>query len=104
MPYRVELTARAGRDIKHIYQRIHANDSSQAFSWFNGLEAIVYSLEEHPKRGAITPESKKLRHLLYGNKPHFYRVIYAVDKRAKKVRVLHIRQGARDAFTPEQAP
>jgi toxin ParE1/3/4 len=104
MAYRVELTARAGRDLRQIYRRIHAESSMHAFAWFNGLEAIVYSLEEHPKLGAITPESKKLRHLLYGNKPHIYRVIYAVDERAKKVSVLHVRHGAKDAFTPEQAP
>jgi hypothetical protein len=55
----------------------------RASAWFNGLEVLIYSLEEHPNRGAITPESKKLRHLLCGNKPHIYRVIYAVDGRAK---------------------
>jgi plasmid stabilization system protein ParE len=102
MAYRVELTDRAGRDLKHIYRRIHANDSEQAFAWLNGLETMVYSLEEHPARGAITPESRKLRHLLYGNKPHVYRIIYRVDERRKTVRVLHIRHGARDAFTRPQ--
>jgi toxin ParE1/3/4 len=103
MTFRVELTARAGRDLRNIYRRIHADSSMQAFAWFNGLEAIVHSLDEYPNRGAITPESNKLRHLLYGNKPHIHRIIYSVDQRAKKVRVLHIRHGARDAFTPEHA-
>jgi toxin ParE1/3/4 len=100
--YRVELTARASRDLRHIYRRIHADDSEQAFAWFNGLETMVYSLEEHPARGAITPESRQFRHLLYGNKPHVYRIIYRVDERRKTVKVLHIRHGARDAFTREQ--
>lgn len=104
MEFRVELTARAGRDLRLIYRHIHADSSVQAFAWFNGLEARVYSLDEYPNRGAITPESKKLRHRLYGNKPHIYRITYSVDQRAKKVRVLHIRHGARDAFTPMQAP
>ena len=103
MAFRVELTARAGRDLRLIYHHIYADSSVQASTWFNGLEATVYSLGEYPNRGAITPESKKLRHLLYGNKPHIYRIIYSVDYRAKKVRVLHIRHGARDAFKPELA-
>ena len=98
MAYRVELTVRAGRDLKHIYRRIHAEDSTQAFNWFKGLETMVYRLAEHPDRGAITPENKKLRHLLYGNKPHIYRIIYSVAERDKKVKVLHIRHGARDEF------
>ena len=103
MAYRVELAARAGRDLRDIYRRIHADSSAHAVAWFNGLEATVYSLDQHPDRGAITPESRKLRHLLYGNKPHVYRIIYRVPERAKKVKVLHVRHGARDAFTPKQA-
>jgi len=97
MAYRVELTNRAGRDLRHIYRRIHAEDSELAVAWFNGLEKTVYSLAEHPDRGATTPENKKLRHLLYGNNPHIYRIIYRVNERALIVKVLHIRHGARDA-------
>ena len=102
MAYRVELTGRAGRDLRQIYRRIQAEDSVQSFAWFNGLEAMVYSLDEHPDRGAITPENKKLRHLLYGNKPYIYRIIYRLEARSKKVKVVHIRHGARDEFTPRK--
>jgi len=38
--------------------------------------------------------------LLYGNKPHSYRVIYRVLERQKRVEVLHIRHGARRRFEP----
>ena len=62
MAYRVDLTVRAIRDLKHIYRYIHADDSTWAFDWFNGLESVVYSLNEHPERGAFTPENRKLRH------------------------------------------
>ena len=100
MAYRVDLTGRAGRDLRQIYRRIHAEDSVQAFAWFNGLETMLNSLEKHPDRGAITPENKKLRQLLYGNKTHIYRIIYVVEARAKNVKVVHIRHGARAEFTP----
>jgi toxin ParE1/3/4 len=43
----------------------------------------------------VTPENRALRHLLFGKKPHVYRVIFAIDGRALVVRVLHIRHGAR---------
>jgi plasmid stabilization system protein ParE len=36
--------------------------------------------------------------LLYGNKPHTYRVIYRVLEMQKRVEVLHIRHGARRRF------
>lgn len=72
--------------------------ADRATSWFNGLEQAVYALETHPRRCPIAPESKRagrpLRNLLYGKKPHVYRVIYAIDEQKKLVRVLTIRHGA----------
>jgi len=44
MAYGVELTRRASLDLSQIYRRIHAEDTVQASIWFNGLEAMVYSL------------------------------------------------------------
>jgi plasmid stabilization system protein ParE len=98
MEYRVELTRRAARDLDHIYQSIDAEQSEPAFAWFNGLEAAVSSLHDNPGRGAVTVENQKLRQLIYGNKPYIYRIIYRIDQRGRKVTVLHIRYGARDAF------
>jgi hypothetical protein len=46
----------------------------------------------------VTPENDKLRHLLYGNKPHIYRAIYRVAEKQRLVDVLHIRHGARGGF------
>jgi toxin ParE1/3/4 len=46
----------------------------------------------------VTPETKDLRHLLYGNKPHVYRVIYRIKPQLKEVEVLHIRHGAMAKF------
>ena len=69
MAYRVELTARAGRNLRTLYRNIHAEDSAQAQAWFNGLERAVLSLDEHPSRCPPTPEDPTLRHLLYGTKP-----------------------------------
>jgi plasmid stabilization system protein ParE len=98
MAYRVELTARALRDLEHIFLHIDAQHSPQAAAWFSNLETLISSLSEHPERGPITPEKKTLRHLLFGKKPHVYRIIYAVHERAQIVRVLHIRHGARAPF------
>jgi toxin ParE1/3/4 len=101
MQYLVRLTNRAFRDLEDVYQSIQADDSARAFAWFNGLAEAIYGLEDLPDRGSVIPESKKLRHLLFGNKPHVYRIIYAVDKRTRIVNVLHIRHGARDRFSAE---
>jgi plasmid stabilization system protein ParE len=104
MTYRVELTARAARDLNLLYEEKHAAESRAAARWFNGLEKAVYTLEVYPLRCAAAPERKKakrsLRHLLYGKKPHVYRVIFQIDERNERnklVQVLTIRHGAMEA-------
>ena len=63
------------------------------------MEEAVYALATYPDRCPIAPESRKLRrelrHLLYGKKPHVYRVIYEVDQHRQTVWVLTVRHGAR---------
>ena len=100
MAYRVDVALRAARNLRRIYRSIEAGNSQQVQLWFNGLETAIFSLEEHPGRGATIPEDANLRHLLYGRKPHVYRIICAVDENRATVTVLHIRHGARDAFAP----
>ena len=102
MTYRVEFTARASRDLEFLYEEKNAAESRAAARWFNGLEDAVYALASFPYRCPAAPEApearktkRKLRHLLYGKKPHVYRVIYEVDERQHTVSVLHIRHGAR---------
>jgi len=101
MPYLVRLTDRALRDLEAIYEFIEADASEKAFQWFNELTEAIYSLERFPERGPVTPENKKLRHLLFGKKPSTYRIIYAVDKRNHAVNVLHIRHATRAPFPVE---
>jgi len=48
------------------------------------------------------PENMNLRHLLYGGKPHVYRVIYRIQEKEKRIQVLHIRHGARLEFKVDE--
>ena len=98
MAYVVSVTARAERDLDEIYEHIHVAESAAALRWFHALRRAVFSLQEHPNRCALTPESKKLRHLLYGHKPRIYRVIYlVVDDRKQGLRSPR-RHGAQRRF------
>lgn len=45
MTYRVELTDRAARDVRHLYETINAENSIQARVWFNGLARVILSLD-----------------------------------------------------------
>ena len=99
MVYRVELSARAARDLEILYLGKNAVESPAAARLYNGLEQAVYTLEARPNRCPAAPEARRvkrqLRQLLYGAKPRVYRVIVEVDERRHSVWVLTIRHGAR---------
>jgi plasmid stabilization system protein ParE len=96
MAYVVNIAVRAEREFASPYREINAEESDAALKWYRGLKKAVLSLEELPNRCPLTPEKGQTRHLLYGNKPHVYRVIFRVVEKQKRVDVLHIRHGARD--------
>ena len=102
MAYLVKFAAIAARDLENLYVEKNAAESQASACWFNELEESVFSLSDYPNRCPFAPEDIKikpgLRQLLYGSKPHFYRVIYEVDEPHKTVWVLHIRHGARRPF------
>ena len=99
MRYLVRLTERAMRDIESIHEFVGASFSGAASVWFGQLAKAIYSLERSPQQGAVTPEDKSLRQLLFGKKPNVYRIIYEVDKRRGIVNVVHIRHGARASLS-----
>jgi len=96
MEYVVDLTLRAQRDLERLYEDIDALNSKAARRWYFSLYERILSLEGVPYRCAVTPENKKLRHLLYGHGRNTYCVIYRIV--GARVKVLHIRHGARKGF------
>jgi toxin ParE1/3/4 len=102
----IEFPVRALLDLEVLYFEKNVAESKAAARWFNGLQGAILGLSAFPNRCPIAPESKgaklELRHLLYGKKPHVYRVIFELDEARSLVKVLHIRYGGRqDLFDPE---
>ena len=99
MTYLVEFATRAARDLEILYVEKNAAESHAAARWYNGFEQAVDALATYPNRCPVAREARrakrKLRNLLYGKKPHVYRVIYEVDEGRQAVWVLTIRHGAR---------
>jgi mRNA-degrading endonuclease RelE of RelBE toxin-antitoxin system len=57
-----------------------------------------------PQRCPAIPEDPQFRHLLYGKKPHIYRVIFVIEETEKVVTVLTVRHGARGAYSHPPTP
>lgn len=103
MTYRVDLTARAERDLRGLFTAINAGHSAPARVWLDGLERAILGLGESPARHPAFREVPGLRHLLYGRGRNVYRVIFTIDDERRVVTVLHVRHGARDAFDPAES-
>ena len=98
MASRVRTTATSKRDLDGILARLLSQEAGETgLRWFQGLREAVASLAHSPQRCALAPENAvlpfELRQLLYGRKPHVYRVLFTVD--GDTVSVLHIRHGRR---------
>jgi toxin ParE1/3/4 len=98
MDFRVELSEQAQRDIAAIYDWLQLQQAGDAGErWFLALRAAVASLTKLPSRCPLAPENRDspadVRHLLYGRRPHVYRILFAIE--GDVVQVLHIRHGRR---------
>jgi plasmid stabilization system protein ParE len=98
MAFRVKQTAQADYDLDLILERLLAQAAGDAgLRWFRKIKEAVNSLAEMPERCTLAPENAEfpfeVRQLLYGNKPHQYRVLFTIE--ADAVVVIHIRHGRR---------
>lgn len=98
MAFRVELSDRAQADITAIYEWLRSQRAGDAGErWFTALRETIASLSTLPSRCPVAPESRaspiEVRQLLYGRKPHVYRILFVIVD--DLVQVLHIRHGRR---------
>src|ERR1035438_7528082 len=99
MAFRVKQTPQADHDLDLILEWLLAQQAGETgLRWFRTLKEALTSLSELPERCPLAPESKEflfeVRQLLYGRKPHLYRVLFTIE--ADTVVILHIRHGRRN--------
>lgn len=102
MAFRVELTSGAKHDLDDILDWLLTHEVGDAgFRWFRRMRESIDSLAEFPRRCAFAPESSafpfEVRQLLYGRKPHAYRILFTIE--GDRVIVLHVRHGRRQRLT-----
>lgn len=98
MAFRVKQTPQADHDLDAILEWLLTQQAGEAGQrWFRKLKEAVTSLSELPERCSLAPENAEfpfeVRQLLYGRKPHQYRVLFTIE--ADMVVILHIRHGRR---------
>ena len=103
MAYPIKILPRAERDLSQLYHHVNATESQTALRWYKGLKQAILTLEADPCRCPFIPEDARFRHLLYGRKPHVYRIIYRIFERKRLVEIMFIRDGKRDGATAAEA-
>ena len=62
--------------------------------WFRRIREAIFSLSEFPQRCPLAPENAEfpfeVRQLIYGKRPHQYRILFTIEEGA--VIVLHGRR------------
>ena len=103
MTYGVETSAQAEGDGDAILAWLlaeHAGDTG--VRWFSGMQKAIASLETFPQRCSLAPENSRfpfeVRQLLYGRKPHVYRILFTIE--GDTVHVLHIRRPHQQTLAP----
>jgi len=95
MAYQISFTRRARRDYLQLYEAINAAQSLPAQMWLRRMEESIQLLAVTPRMGAVTHENETVRQIVYGNKPHLYRILYDIDETNDRVNVLSIWHGKR---------
>jgi len=98
MAFRVETSAQAESDANSILEWLlseHAGETG--IRWFLALDDAIATLASFPERCPLAPETGRfpfeVRQLLYGRKPHAYRILFTIE--GEVVKILHIRHGRR---------
>jgi len=96
--HRVEFARKATRDIFAIEKWILPLRQHVVARWQLQLSRAVRELRDHPGRFAEARETEKfgldLRELLFGNRPHLYRVLFKIDGNTVSVlRILYATHG-----------
>jgi len=102
MAFRVETSAQAESDANSILEWLlseHAGETG--IRWFLALDDAIASLARFPERCPLAPEAGRfpfeVRQLLYGLKPHMYRILFTID--GETVKILHIRHVRRERLS-----
>ncbi|MGH2410959.1 MAG: type II toxin-antitoxin system RelE/ParE family toxin [Chloroflexota bacterium] len=98
MAFRVETSAAAEADAEEVLAWLLSQDAGDTgLRWFLALENAIASLATFPERCPLAPENAsfpfEVRHLLYGRKPHVYRILFTIE--GDTVHALHLRHGRR---------
>lgn len=104
MSYRIELSARAERDLEQILGWIHERSPPGASTWFSRWQEVIAELASHPLRFSLAPENNdhdvEIRNVIFSTRRgKKYRAVFVV--REDVVFIAHLRGPGQDLVRPQ---
>lgn len=104
MKFTVEIASLALAEIERTFAFLARHSLPSAVRWHERLRMAFETLHEHPNRCPLAPEDEwydgTLRQLLYGKRPHVYRILFEV--RGTTVYIHRVRHGRQDLLGPDE--
>jgi plasmid stabilization system protein ParE len=102
MAFAVKYTLRAEDDLDGILKWLVEQGAGETgLLWFQGLRNAINSLNAFPERCMLARENDSvpfdLRQLLYGRKPHVYRILFTIER--DTVYILRVRHGRQNPIS-----
>jgi plasmid stabilization system protein ParE len=101
--YQVIITPSAKADIFETNAWLLENHPDIAEKWLWETSQKITSLSKFPERCPVSPENEAfdvtIRQLIYGKKPHTYRVLFSIQE--EKVYVLRVRSTRQKSILDE---
>jgi plasmid stabilization system protein ParE len=103
VPHAIHIFHRAMADIRAATLWRSRRSPSNAARWHAGVLNAIRALANNPDRCPLADEAADLgvdlRQLLYGRRPHVYRILFTID--GQTVNVLRDRHAAQDRLAPD---
>lgn len=100
-PFEIVFSPQAQSDLRTAYENAAKHSRQSAGKWLDRFEATIDSLGATPDRCPVAHENDRsehvLRELLFGKRPHVFRVIFWIA--GAQVRILRIRRASRRFLT-----
>jgi len=98
MIYDVLISDPALDELEQAFNWLLERTTVHAPTWYDGIVAAIKTLATNPQRCPKAQEAvsfgREVRQLLYGHRPHTYRILYSI--RGQSVVILHVRHSARE--------
>lgn len=107
MSFKVNLSARAERDLDHILEYLLARSPQGAATWLSRWDEVLVQLQESADQTTLAPENDdhkdEIHHVVFKTRRgRKYRAIFIIEN--ESVQITHVRGPGQKRVSPDEFP